>query len=83
VYGFSRVYISHFTFVSLRLWRIGAVKATEFGAPLRVAKAQIPIEGVDPDGQPVHHIGRSFNDHNLPCRPGEIEAELPTTEAET
>ena len=61
---------------------MGAVKASGGDAPLRVDEIESAGEGIGPDGQPVHQIARTFNHHELPRWPGEIEAELASVEAE-
>jgi len=61
---------------------MGAVKALGRDAALRVAEMESTRERIGPNGQPVHQIESSFNDHQLSCWPCEIEAELSSVEAE-
>src|SRR5213596_3474953 len=51
------------------------VKALENRPTLRVAEFESAREGIGPEGQPAHQIGRSFHHDQLPRCPREIEAE--------
>src|SRR6185369_9582569 len=64
---------------NVRLWHSGAVKAIGVRAALRVAEIQ--CAGVRPNRQPTHQIGRSFHDHHLTRRRGQIETRLASLKA--